>query len=347
MNKFISSGIEYQVLEFLGEGGSSEVYRVQRQLPDMDVDQELALKILKSETLVDLWRKEFQEFQGLQSPHLLNIIGFDKVDGRPALLLEYVRGVSLTQLKKQKNIKFDVQNEILRQIRAGLDDLHKLDKCHGDLSPNNILIDESGRVVLTDFLGAQSGFVTAEFSSPQVCDGGTPNKETDLYSFYRIALWLGGTNVSSQSIDFNQKARSELSLMIKELLKHKESNDFYTRPVSHENSYKIRSFMIKPMQCLLILLSLPLLVGSTASSVHRTDYQLEIVTENWVELQINGQKMGYAPISIVSATPQIKIEWRNQNASGELSLVLRPGEYRRLHDAELFDKANQGAEHEQ
>ena len=337
MQKFISREIEYQVVEFLGEGGCSEVYRVRRRWPDMDVDQELALKILKSETLVDIWRKEFQEFQGLQSPHLLSILGFDNVNGRPALLLEYVHGVSLTELKKHKNLSESIKFELLRQITEGLVHLHQLGKCHGDLSPNNILIDSEGRVVLTDFLGAQSGFGTPAFSAPEVLNGGVPSKETDFYSFHQIARWLSVPNFDVEELLVNAQAQADLALFIRDLLEQKEQRLSYTQPLDKpkkKSAYKAVSLFLS--------LLLPLLIGSSASSIHRNDYRLEIITEKWAEIIINGKKLGYPPILFSSSTPDIRVQWRNQNAIGEVNLRLRPGEHRRLHDQELFSTSKEG-----
>ncbi len=339
MKKFISSGVEYQIVEFLGEGGCSEVYRAKRRLKEAGVDQELALKILKSETLVDIWRKEFQEFQNLKSPHLVNIFGFDKVDGRPALLMECIHGVSLSELRRYKNIPQSVAKEILRQIQQGLTDLHCLGKCHGDLSPNNILIDVNGRVVLTDFLGQQAGFGTIEFTAPEIMSGQLSNPATDQYSFAKIAEWLGAKNLSDH---FDGNGMERLAKLIQEVRKVKETRSFLTEPLSSE-AFKLQSpLQIKPL--FLILPLVMFLVGSDASSVHRSDYPIEIITENWAEISINGKKLGYPPIYFVSSTPEVFIEWRNHKSSGNLHLTLRQGEYRRINDDAL--SLNQGEVHE-
>lgn len=334
MKRFISSGIEYQIIEFLGEGGCSEVYRAKRRLPEVSVDQELALKILKSETLVDIWRKEFQEFQGLQSPHLVSIFGFDKVDGRPALLLEYIHGVSLSELKRYRNFDENVKKEILWQIQKGLSDLHGLGKCHGDLSPNNILIDVNGRVVLTDFLGNQTGFGTVEFTAQEILDGQVASQDTDRYSFKKIAQWLDYDNLSS-NLEGNEIIK--LASLVQDVRRSKEHRSFLTQPlssVSVAGSLSAKSGLrIKPL--FLILPLFLFLLGSDASSVHRSDYQLEIITENWAEISINGKNLGYPPIYFVSSIPEVFIQWRNHQSSGELRLILRQGEYRRIHDEEL------------
>lgn len=328
MKKFTSSGIDYELIEFLGEGGSSEVYRAKRRLLEVDVDQELALKILKSETLVDIWRKEFQEFQGLQSRHLVSIFGFDKVDGRPALLMEYIQGVSLSELKRYKNIELSLKQEILAQIQIGLRDLHALGKCHGDLSPNNILIDTSGRVVLTDFLGQQAGFGTLEFSSPIILGGGQPNQDTDNYSFNKIADWLA-VKIQPESSDI--KKQKLLADVIKEIRQLKEERSSYTQALEKQAPQK--NWRLVPL--ILTLLFMPFLAGSEALSIQHSDYRIEIITENWADITINGKHMGFPPIFYMSSTPNVLIQWKNRQSSGQLQLNLRPGEYRRIHDEQL------------
>lgn len=333
MKKFTSSGIEYHIQEFLGEGGCSEVYRVKRRLNDLEVDQELALKILKSKTPVDILRNEFQEFHSLQSSHLIRILGFDRVDGRPALLLEYIRGFSLSELKKYQNLPLSLKLEILWQIQQGLKDLHQLGKCHGDLSPNNILIENTGRVVLTDFLGQQSGFGNLEFSAPEVLKGGPPTAESDQYSFEKITLWLSVKDWMAHSY-INSK--QELASIVEEQLKAKHGRNGLTQPLPQEKYNKLQ-LRLGVVMYFIALLFLPLMAGSTASSFHRTDYTVEIITENWAEIVINDQSLGYPPILYISQSPNIKIKWKNQNANGQKHLVLRPGEHRRIHDEELFN----------
>lgn len=329
MKKFTSSGIEYELIEFLGEGGSSEVYRAKRRLAEVNVDQELALKILKSETLVDIWRKEFQEFQGLQSRHLVSIFGFDKVDGRPALLMEYVEGISLSELKRYKNIEPSLKQEILSQIQIGLRDLHVLGKCHGDLSPNNILIDTSGRVVLTDFLGQQAGFGTLDFSSPIILAGGQPSQETDEYSFDKIATWLA---IKTQHGSPDIKKQSLLAQVIKEIRQLKEKRSASTQALVGITPQK--KWRLVPL--ILTLFFMPFLAGSEAMSIQRSDYRIEIITENWADITINGKPMGFPPIFYISSTPNVLIQWKNRQSSGQLQLNLRPGEYRRIHDEQLI-----------
>ena len=84
------------------------------------------------------------------------------------------------------------------------------------------------------------------------------------------------------------------------------------------------------------------------------DYTIEIITEKWAEIAIDDIKIGYSPLRYISKNPEIKIHWRNQDSSGELKLVLRPGEHRRLHDGDLFSlpayaetvKSSEGENHD-
>src|SRR5690348_7962163 len=127
----------YRLVEFLGEGLNSCVYRAFKEDKDLGVRHEVALKILKSETQVAAWRSEFSRLAKVRSPYCVALLGWEVVDTRPALVLEYVKGVTLEDLRRFGDLSVENINEICAQALLGLSDLDEAGLFHGDLSLHN------------------------------------------------------------------------------------------------------------------------------------------------------------------------------------------------------------------
>src|SRR3954471_20522810 len=90
--------IRTQLKELLGEGGQGCVFKALRTDRESRLSQTVAVKILHSKTAVELWRKEFESLHRVRSPYCVQVLSFERVRGRPALILEYIEGVSLAAL---------------------------------------------------------------------------------------------------------------------------------------------------------------------------------------------------------------------------------------------------------
>lgn len=149
----LSDSSEYELLEVLGEGSNSVVYKA-RQVDSRRFTQRLvALKLIKSNSLVHLLKQQFDSLKQVSSAHCVNLYGWANFGDNVALVLEYVDGCTLTHLARHQKLGLAEIEEVTRQIQEGLQALYHHNLCHGDLSLGNVLIDKHGRVVLVDFLG--------------------------------------------------------------------------------------------------------------------------------------------------------------------------------------------------
>lgn len=142
---------KFRVERILGESVSDRKFKV--------ADSQGRAYILK---LLKLWEVDPQMQQlmsarseseikscQIKSNYLTPIVYTGTVKGNPYLLTEYCQSINLS--KEIHSPKLDLLLT-LKQILYGLRDLHKSGKVHGHLTPENILITESGKTILTNYI---------------------------------------------------------------------------------------------------------------------------------------------------------------------------------------------------
>ncbi len=139
----------YKLLRQLGHGSFGDVWLAHHELADIDV----AIKFygaLDSKGLDD-FRNEFKIAYKLRHPNLLNISQFDVYKNCPYLVMPYCAKGSVSRM-----IGNMPESEIWRfilDVSAGLAFLHSQQPpiVHQDIKPDNILLTEDGRYVISDF----------------------------------------------------------------------------------------------------------------------------------------------------------------------------------------------------
>lgn len=139
----------YVLKRKLGSGSFGTVWLAHNNLADIDI----AIKIywsLDESGLCD-FRKEFQIAYKLQHQNLLHINHFDVYNQHPFLVMPYCSNGSVSSHIGQMNEKQIWQ--FIKDVSSGLDYLHS--QCpaiiHQDIKPDNILIDDNGRFLISDF----------------------------------------------------------------------------------------------------------------------------------------------------------------------------------------------------
>lgn len=145
----------YELVELIGGGTSSEVYRARETASD----REVAVKLMRQTDFTDKLL-EIGNVVSLRHPTLLGYEDFIYLrDGRLAIVYEYVPGGDLRRhLPEGKVVSAAAVRQTLWQLLEGLGYLHEHGLVHCDLKPENILVaqwPEPVRVKLGDLGSAQ------------------------------------------------------------------------------------------------------------------------------------------------------------------------------------------------
>ncbi len=189
----------YQLVKLLGRGGFSEVWLGTDSFTHLDV----AIKVYAPGQGMDSdgmkeFSTELAKVYYLNHQNLLKPQHVDSWEGMPYLIMPFCSQGSLT--KKVKKMTEDELWHMIADVAAGLDYLHRSDIIHQDIKPDNILIDDNGTYVITDFgismrarstLQKSMSKVSESFSSGTMAYMGperfskqpAPVKASDIWSF--------------------------------------------------------------------------------------------------------------------------------------------------------------------
>ncbi|MCT7355875.1 protein kinase [Streptomyces sp. 15-116A] len=147
----------YRITRQLGRGGMGVVW----QAVDEVLGREVALKELRTYTdaaepeLADLrlrMQREARAAARVRHPGVIAVHDIAEVDGRPLIVMELVDGPSLDDvLRDRGTLEPREAAGIGAKVMDALAAAHRAGVLHRDVKPGNILLDRSGRVVLTDF----------------------------------------------------------------------------------------------------------------------------------------------------------------------------------------------------
>jgi serine/threonine protein kinase len=185
----------FQIVAPLGEGGMAAVYKAYQ--PAME--RFVALKVLPrhmstSEEFTARFRREARLVAQLQHPHILPVFDYGESEGYPYIVMPFIVSGTLADILRKQRVTLPEARRILSQIGDALAYAHARGMIHRDVKPSNILIDERGNCLLTDFGLARmaeageklttSGSVmgTPAYMSPEQGMGSGVDQRSDLYS---------------------------------------------------------------------------------------------------------------------------------------------------------------------
>ena len=143
----------YRLLSRAGAGGSAQVWRAR----DEHTGEEVAVKRLHPVVFADpaarrRLQRESRALQGLDSPNIVRIRDSHLTDDEAALVLDYVRGVALSErLQELGRLSVAETVGVVQDVAAALTTAHAAGVVHRDVKPANIILAENGRALLTDF----------------------------------------------------------------------------------------------------------------------------------------------------------------------------------------------------
>lgn len=190
----------YQLLESIGEGVSSRVFRARSAAGELCAVKRFVAS--PSQANAERFAREVSALRKVSHASLVRCLdqGVDE-DGSPFLVMELVEGKTLAALAKDGPLLPEEALAFLLPVLDALQALHEAGFVHRDVKPANILLTEEGRVVLADLGSAFSddasrltaeGAVTGTvpYMAPEQIDGGAVSTSVDLWAvavvFYEL-----------------------------------------------------------------------------------------------------------------------------------------------------------------
>ncbi len=170
-----STGGRYKVYRRLTTGGMANVYVATHG----DLGRPVVIKVLlphlaRDQEMRERFRREAEAASHLVHPHIASILDYGAVDDTVFIVLPYLSGGSLADiLVRDRTVPPAMAAGIAAQIAAALDYASRRGVVHRDVKPDNILFDDDGHALVTDF-----GIATARFHNRLTATGramGTPH----------------------------------------------------------------------------------------------------------------------------------------------------------------------------
>jgi len=183
----------YEIIEQIGAGGMSEVYKAK----DHTLNRFVAIKVLKEEfcsdgTFVRKFKMEAQAAAGLSHPNIVNI--YDVVDEENVhyIVMELIEGITLKNyIEKKGHLDINEATGIAIQVASGIGAAHARHIIHRDIKPQNIILSNDGKVKVADFGIARAAssqtinstvIGSVHYISPEQAKNLVTDERSDIYS---------------------------------------------------------------------------------------------------------------------------------------------------------------------
>lgn len=207
---------DYEILAELGRGGMATVYLAH----DISLDRKVAIKVMSPALLdgdgsVERFKREARTAGALSHPHIIPIHAVRESGELLYFVMKYVEGRPLDDvIRAQGPLPVPMVVQILGEVAGALAYAHRKGVVHRDMKPSNIMLDDDGWAVVTDFGIAKvaqkealtltgSTVGTPAYMSPEQCSGAKDiTGRSDQYSLGIVAyeLLTGRVPFSSDSL---------------------------------------------------------------------------------------------------------------------------------------------------
>jgi len=184
----------YRIIAKLGVGGMGVVY----QAVDERTNQLVAIKTLPPTLAMDRefvrrFQREAEALAQLDHPNIVKLIETFEEDDNHYIVMEYIDGITLTQLLAYGPLSVERARDIALQVCDALAYAHSRGIIHRDIKAGNIMVTKEGVVKVTDFGIARmvtatlltrtgGGFVSPQTVPPEVVKGEKADSRSDVYS---------------------------------------------------------------------------------------------------------------------------------------------------------------------
>ncbi len=197
----------YKLLRPIGSGGNADVYEARH----IWLKNHVAVKVLnirvnpRDSQAVRKSLREALIANRLRHPHIIPILDCNVQNGIPYIVMPLVRNGALSQVYgREICLPWDTLIDYIRQATEALTALHAQGFIHGDIKPQNLLLQENGNLLLGDFgtvafiqhttghsQEAHNG--TIAYMAPERFTNGKQTPASDVYSLGIVTYqWLAG-----------------------------------------------------------------------------------------------------------------------------------------------------------
>lgn len=144
---------DYEILGELGRGGMAAVYLAR----DTSLNRKVAIKTMLPQfiggpAMVQRFKREAQMAAGLSHPHIVQIHSVRQTPRIVYFVMKFIEGRGLESIISEHGaLDLDMTRLVLQQAASALSFAHHRGVVHRDVKPANIMIDENGWAVMTDF----------------------------------------------------------------------------------------------------------------------------------------------------------------------------------------------------
>lgn len=181
--------------QLLGTGGMADVWYAENKIGKKAAVKILLSKFCADENINSRFYTEAEVMVKLNHPNIRQVYDYGNIDGRPAIVMEYLDGMDLkSKLKRGQRFTDEELKRWWNQLVSALNYTHQKGIVHRDIKPSNIFVDGDGNIKLLDFgiakvresiSSTQTGqkLGTLMYMSPeQVKDSKSIDYRTDVYS---------------------------------------------------------------------------------------------------------------------------------------------------------------------
>lgn len=184
----------YELLEVIGSGGMSVVYKAKCHR----LNRMVAVKILRSEFLEDAdfrrrFRAESQAVAMLSHPNIVSVYDVSRSGDMEYIVMELIDGITLKQyMEKREQLNWREALHFITQVMRGLSHAHSRGIVHRDIKPHNLMVLRDGSVKIADFGIAclanttttltQEALGSVHYISPEQARGERVTARSDIYS---------------------------------------------------------------------------------------------------------------------------------------------------------------------
>ena len=163
----------YRLINLLGRGGFAEVYLGEH----IHLGTQAAIKVLHTQVNsneIEMFRKEARTIARLEHPRIVRVLEFGIENDSPYLVMTYAPNGTLRQRHpKGEQLPLQVILPYVEQVAEALQYIHDQKLIHRDVKPENLLLDSSENILLSDFGIASIAHTTVSLTTQG--QAGTPH----------------------------------------------------------------------------------------------------------------------------------------------------------------------------